>query len=57
MKCQHCPNDVEKDREEVLNSRICSKCARVSPPAPSLDPNIVCARSSISSANGFAPKD
>ena len=57
MKCVYCANEVEEERVEMLNSRICSRCAKTAPPQPSLDPNVVCAEASKSGSNGFSPKD
>lgn len=57
MKCMYCINEVEEERVEMLNSRVCSRCAKKAPPQPSLDPNIVCAEASKSGSNGFSPKD
>lgn len=57
MKCRDCGVEIPKERLELLpNTAYCVKCAERHPP-PSVDPNLVCARPSITVQNGFGPSD
>jgi hypothetical protein len=55
--CEDCGEIIPVERLEVLpNTKYCVKCS-ISHPLPDPDPNILCARASLSSQNGFSPKD
>jgi Prokaryotic dksA/traR C4-type zinc finger len=57
MKCIDCGAEIPKERLELLPyTPYCVKCSERHPPA-SADPNLVCARPSITVQNGFGPSD
>ncbi|MFA5766403.1 MAG: TraR/DksA C4-type zinc finger protein [Candidatus Paceibacterota bacterium] len=55
--CEDCGEIIPAERLEALpNTQYCVKCA-VNHPLPIPDPEILCAKASLSCQNGFAPKD
>jgi len=55
--CDDCGEIIPKERLEALpHTRYCVKCA-VNHPPPTPDPNVLCAKASVSCQNGFAPNE
>jgi hypothetical protein len=55
--CEDCSKIIPVERLEALpNTKYCVNCA-ANHPLPTPDPNILCAKASLSSQNGFSPKD
>jgi len=55
--CAYCGKPIDPERLEVLVTDKCAACARKYPEPRRHDPNVVCAKSSASARNGFAPGD
>lgn len=55
--CSHCNNPIPLARLDALpDTRYCTNCVDAHGPRVYHDPEVLCAKSSPSGQNGFAPK-